>query len=222
MSIQLTEQDKERIQAAVVNAEGRTSGEIVACLMPQSDSYGMAYVRAAILFAAVAALVGFAVHRFYDGWGLAWLYTAAGITATVLFAALLGAFLAYVSPALRRAMIGTDRLRRMVKLQAYRTFVEEEVFVTDRRTGILIFVSAFEHRVEVLADEGINSVVAQDAWSSIVARMITLLREGKVADGFEQAIRQCGAILREHGLEVRRDDDNELSNELRIRDRPAD
>lgn len=222
MSINLTEQDKERIQAAVVNAEGQTSGEIVACLMSQSDSYGVAYLRAALLFAAVATLIGLAVHRFYDGWGLAWLYTAEGITATALFVGVLGALLAYASPSLRRAMIGPDRLRRMVKLQAYRTFVDEEVFVTNRRTGILIFVSAFEHRVEVMADEGINSVVAQDAWSSIVAHMVTLLRDGKVAEGFEHAIRECGVILHEHGLEVARDDDNELSNELRIRDRPTD
>lgn len=220
MALNLTEQDKERIQSVVTEAEGRTSGEIVACLMAQSDSYGVAYLRASILFASVAVLIGLLIHWFYDGWGVAWLYSAEGIVGTALLAGFLGALLTRVLPSLRRAMTGAERLRRMAKLQAYRTFVDEEVFVTDRRTGILIFVSAFEHRVEVMADEGINSVVAQDAWNTIVADMTRLLRDGKVADGFENAIRQCGAILHEHGLDVRRDDDNELSNELRIRDRP--
>src|SRR5690606_24888937 len=135
------------------------------------------------------------IHWFYDGWGVAWLYSAEGIVCTALLAGFLGALLTRVLPSLRRAMTGAERLSRMAKLQAYRTFVDEEVFVTDRRTGILIFVSAFEHRVEVMADEGINSVVAQDAWNTIVADMTRLLRDGKVADGFENAIRQCGAIL---------------------------
>lgn len=220
MSINLTEEDKGRIQAAVSEAEGRTSGEIVACLMSQSDSYGVAYLRAAVLFACLAVLIGSGIHRFYDGWGLAWLYTAEGMAATAVFAGLLGALLTGLLAPMRRALAGADRLRRTAKLQAYRTFVEEEVFVTERRTGILIFVSAFEHRVEVMADAGINSVVAQDAWNAIVADMVRLLRDGRIAEGFEHAIRACGSILQEHGLDVRRDDRDELSNELRVRDRP--
>ena len=41
-------------------------------------------------------------------------------------------------------------------LVAMAAFVEEEVFSTRDRTGILLFLSLFEHRVVVLGDSGIN------------------------------------------------------------------
>ena len=51
--------------------------------------------------------------------------------------------------------------------RAAEAFVEERVFATEKRTGVLIFVALFEHRVVVLADEGIREQVPSDAWDGI-------------------------------------------------------
>lgn len=222
MAIVLSGEDRDRIQAAVKSAETRTSGEIVACLMSQSDRYGVAYLRAAVLCASIAALSILVVQRVNDGWSLGWLYGPEAIVALAVLTGLLGAAAAEVWPAFRRAMTGRARLRRMTRLQAYRTFVDESVFATENRTGILLFVSEFERRVEVLADAGINEVVAPEAWHEVVDLLVSRLREGRVVEGFEHAIRRFGAILREQGLEVKPRDPDELPNELRIRTRPDD
>jgi putative membrane protein len=105
----------------------------------------------------------------------------------------------------------------MVRLQAYRTFVAEDVFATAERTGILIFVSAFEHRVEVIADKGIGAVVPKEAWVRVVDLFSSRLRRGEVVAGFEEAIAECGEILRRHGASLQALDRDELGNELRIR-----
>ena len=40
--------------------------------------------------------------------------------------------------------------------RAENAFLEEEVFNTTQRTGIMIFISFFEHEVIVMADRGIK------------------------------------------------------------------
>ncbi len=222
MSIKLSDSDRDRVQAAVGRAEGQTSGEIVACLMSQSDTYGVAYLRAAVIGALVALLLALLALQSYDGWGRAWLHEVELVSALVFTAGIVAALLVRVWPGLRRLMTGKRRLKRMARLQAFRTFVEEEVFLTRERTGILIFVSAFEHRVEVLADEGINRVVDKQEWVEVVDLFVDRIKQGDIAAGFEDAIAQCGEILRQHGVEVRPDDVDELANELRVRRRPED
>ena len=108
---------------------------------------------------------------------------------------------------------------RMVYLSAMTAFVEEEVFKTADRTGILIFMSSFEHRVEVVGDEGINSVVDQNEWVEVVERITSGFRSGRITDGIVSGIDACGELLHEHGVEISPGDIDELPNRLRIRKR---
>ena len=108
-------------------------------------------------------------------------------------------------------------MARTVRLQAYRAFVEEEVFATRDRTGILIFISVFEHRVEVLADKGINAVVADGVWSEVVSMIVRGIKDETLTDGLLAGIERCGQILHDHGVDIRTPDPNELPDDLRIK-----
>ena len=66
--------------------------------------------------------------------------------------AALGWLAALFLPDLRRALVPAEALAARVHQRATQAFVEEDVFRTRDRTGILIFISLFEHRVVVLAD----------------------------------------------------------------------
>jgi putative membrane protein len=90
------------------------------------------------------------------------------------------------------------------------------VFNTKDRTGILIFISFFEHEVIVMADKGINKVVDQKQWDQIVAGLVSHIRSGKIVEGLEVSIKQCGDLLLEKGFLKTDDDVNELGDELRI------
>ena len=213
----LTEEEQERIRQAVAEAEGRTSGEIVPYLVPQSGSYGVAVWRGASVAAVAALLIALLVFQFYTGWGLGWLHTGWGVALVALVAGTLGALAsAYVSP-LRRLLVGQDALADQVHDRAMRAFVEEEVFLTRDRTGILLFISLFEHRIEVLGDAGINQHVTPDEWTDVVLRIREGIKGGHLADGLVEAIGMCGRLLDRGGIEVRPDDENELPNPIRIR-----
>ena len=94
--------------------------------------------------------------------------------------------------------------------------MDEEVFDTRERTGILIFVSLFERRVEVVGDSGINARVDPDDWVHVVEDILVGVRKGQMAEGFVKAINRCGALLEEKGVEIREDDSNELSDSVRF------
>ena len=72
------------------------------------------------------------------------------------------------------------------------------------------------HEVIVMADKEINKVVEQKQWDNMVAGLIQNIRQGKVVDGIELAIKQCGDLLLEKGFVITADDINELGDELRI------
>ena len=73
-----TAADKDRIEAAIFEAEARTSAEIVPCVTDVSASYEISYWRGAVFTAMIAVAAVLVLIRFYTGWGLAWLHTPWG------------------------------------------------------------------------------------------------------------------------------------------------
>ncbi len=213
--------DEERIQTAVEQAEERTAGEIVPVVVPRSATYEVVTWRGAVGAGLLALTATLLVLQFYDGWGLGWLFTPWGVVMTSLGAAIVGGVLAtYVGP-VQRVLAGDDLLDETVHRRALQSFVEEEVFDTRDRTGILIFVSLWEHRIEVLGDTGINEYVEPDDWAEVVARIRMGIQNDNLTEGLVEAIEMCGRLLERRGVNVRPDDENELSNTVRTPETPA-
>lgn len=212
-----SDQDRERIREAIARAEERTSGEIVPVVVPMSDSYEVAIWKGGALAAIVALGIAMLIFHFYQGWGFAWLHTGWGTAFLTLAAGVSGGLAgAFIQP-LKRLLSGADDMTRAVHRRAMKAFVDEEVFATRDRTGILIFISLLEHRIEVLGDSGINEIVSPDEWVEVVEQIRTGIRRGNVAEGLITAIDTCGRLLEKSGVEIREDDADELSNELRIK-----
>jgi len=209
--------EREQIRVAVAEAETRTAGEIVPYVVRQSGDYDVAAWRAASASAVLTAVVALAVAWVYDGWGLGWLYSSWALAAGMAGGGVLGALLTLVDP-VRRRFAGGARMDETVHRRAAVAFVEEEVFDTRDRTGILLFVSLFEHRIEVVGDSGINAKVAHEEWEEVVALIRTGIRQASLADGLAQAIARCGDLLERRGVALRTDDTDELSDDVRVRD----
>ncbi len=208
------ERDLEAIRAAATSAEARTSGEIVAYVVGQCDRYEGARYRAIAGAAVLAALAAGTLHAtgdFWGGWGLFW------ISLPVAVAAVLAHVVVTVWPALRRALILEGTLERRVAQRAAAAFLEEEVFNTRDRTGILIFLALFEHRVLVLADSGIRAKVPETEWKLIADELAGGIRDQRPAEALIAALARCGKLLEEQGVERRVDDRDELSNAVRLR-----
>ncbi|HEX4963534.1 MAG TPA: hypothetical protein VF173_22080 [Thermoanaerobaculia bacterium] len=207
-----SESDREAIRVAVREAEARTSGEIVPYVVDRSDEYPSAAWKGAAVGALLGPLMALAVYLWSSVWGVPevyWIVLPAPVGAAAAY--LVAAFL----PPVRRWLTGEHVLEARARRRAAAAFLEQEVFRTENRTGILLFVSLFERRVVLLADSGIHQKVEEGEWVSITRRLAREIRHDRPGPAMVEAIRSCGELLARHHVEIQPGDRNELSDELR-------
>ena len=198
-----SEAEKERIRQAVINAESKTAGEIVPMIVTSSARY-----TEIELFGLIFGLfAGMLAEWFWgDPWGSHF------FNLWPVIGALLG-FLLFRIPAIKRTLASKTRISQAVHTLALASFTEQGLHYTRDHTGILILVSLLEHRVEVLADRGINEKVAAGTWDEIVRILTVGLKSAAAGDAFCRAIEGCGEILAAH-FPRQADDKDELPNRL--------
>jgi putative membrane protein len=198
-----SEQEKERINQAVIAAEQNTSGEIVPMVVTASARYTEIELLGLIIGLGIGTL---AAAVFGDPWrqDFAYLWPMAGAAA---------GFIICCIPTVKRRLLPARRRDDAVLQRSLAAFAAEGLHHTREHTGILILVSLLEHEVEVLADRGINEKVPQGTWDEVVQILTAGLKSGQSAQAFCKAIERCGAILAQH-FPRPADDQNELSNRL--------
>jgi putative membrane protein len=207
-----SESDFETIRAAVAEAERRTSGEIVPYVVPASDAYPNALWKGTAFGGLAGPLLALGLFHLQDLWAT---HLDLWITVPAAAGAAAGFLAAAFVPAVKRWLAGDEMLELRTRQRAEMAFLEEEVFRTRDRTGILLFLSLFEHRVVVLADSGIHALVETGQWDGIATSITTGIRAGRPKEALVEAIRTCGELLERHGVARRADDVNELPDELR-------
>jgi putative membrane protein len=198
-----TESEKERIQQAVLAAESKTSGEIVPMIVTSSARY----TEIELLSLVAGLFLGIVAEWFWsDPWGSEYL------NLWPVLGACAGFFIGRM-PMIKRHVASRSRIGEAVHTLALASFSEHGLHYTRQHTGILILVSLLEHRVEVLADRGINAKVDAGTWREIVGILTAGLKSGQACEAFCQAIERCGAILATHFPRAA-DDKDELPNRL--------
>ncbi len=219
--------DHDRIRRAVEEAEQTTSGEIFCVIARRVSSYrevGLAWAAAAAMILPLLLIpLGFSpawLPGFSDGWQAAQLaatpVTVAqtlGAYALVQVVIFLAVFLIHGLPVVRRLMTPGSIRRHRVRKAAMHQFLAHGIHVTANRTGVLIFCALDEHRVEVVADEGIHSLVPAETWADVTSALTRDLRAGRPIEGFEAAIALSGQVLSAH-FPPGPDNPNELSDRL--------
>ncbi len=216
--IKFSKEELHAIREATARAESSTSGEIASAVIGESSDYafqelvfslfaGVLFFLTLIFFhSRVGELLE---HYFWTtiGWQITAFYGLSTFIVIGLF------YLAVNIPGVDRFIISSRIINKAVHRRALVHFMESGVYNTRDRTGILIFISLREHRVVLLADEGINSRIEQTAWDSIVTELIDSIRGKKSVQGLVSALESCGKLLSQH-FPIKSDDTNELPDGL--------
>lgn len=212
-NFKFTSAEKEKVSEAIRNLELESSGEIVPYIAKRSDDYDEAKWFSAVYFLGASLIIEVILSYL---WLLPGFFTPMISSLISLGFGVVGYLIPTLFPRTRLIFISDERMMERVGEKALEVFVDEEVFNTRERTGILIFVSRLEHKVLVLGDSGINAKVEQTDWTHVVDIIINGIKTDKVIDGLSEAINACKKLLLDNGFVVRPDDTNELSDELRI------
>jgi putative membrane protein len=202
-----SEDQKRDIEKAVQNLEGKTSGEMVPYIVPESDSYVEGTLYAIISFLCMGIILVL-------GASLVWMLPS-GVTIIQILVFLVimmvaGFALAYFFPSFRVQLVSNSTIERRVMQRGEEAFLEREIFNTGQRIGILLFISELEKKVLILADSGINRLVPDEEWQHIVDDLIAYIKKKKTAEGIVRAIDQCTDLLIKSGVE----DDETAGNQL--------
>ena len=134
------------VSEAVAAIERRSDAEVVVVAVARSGRY-RDVVLASALAAALGVLAFVAWTPFPFAGGLFPIYAGCAAAAA--------AYIVRRSPKLIRRLAGADRLRDQVREAAQAAFFQESVHGTQRRTGVLVYVSVLEARVEIVPDHGL-------------------------------------------------------------------
>jgi putative membrane protein len=196
---------KEEVARAIRDLESKTCAEVVVAVRRISGHYRHTdYLVGFVL--ALAALCLFLFHPepfAYDIFPLE-------MALTFAFGAVVTANLA----PFRRVLTSRRLMEENVRRAARAAFVELGISNTKGRTGMLVFVSTFERRVEVVADAGLDLTALGPDFNVARDRLQQATAQGAHFDRFIEALGVLGEVL---GAAMPRaeDDVNELADEVR-------
>ena len=203
----LTPEEQQQVLAQVAAFEVATGVQLVTTVLPRCDDYpeipwkafaagaatGALALVLALLFPGIGAM--HALIGLVGGWG-----GNAADMAFILGAGLISAGSAIAVPTYARLFLSAARAEGETRQTAQALFLEHELFQTGARTGVLMLVAAFEHRVVLLADRGLRAQLPADALDEVVAHMTKPLRAGAWAAAFGAGIEKLEASVRAHGF----------------------
>lgn len=84
---------------------------------------------------------------------------------------------------------------------------------TKLRNGVLFYIAIKDHKLAVIGDAGINSVVPSRFWDDIKDNLIADFKQGHYTEGLCKALDAAGHQLKVH-FPFQAGDTNELSNQV--------
>ena len=205
----ITQQEKQQLLERVAAFENATGVQLVTTLLARCDDYPE------IPWKAFAAGVAFSTSLLMLGVVFpdvrAFHFLAALPTVFVLIfvlgIGLVNVGVSILWPAYARLFLSEARADGEVRQSAQALFLEHELFATGTRTGVLMLVSAFEHRVLILADRNLRNRLPAGALDEVVMVMTPILRSAQWLAAFSAGIEKLQAIVHAHGFNGRSDSD---------------
>jgi len=183
--------------------EASSSAEVVVEVRARSGSYAHADLQAGFIFAfAMLLFVLFSPWDFAPAW----------VPIVVLVSYAVGWFVSSKSNPLRGLLTTRRQREQNVRTFAAAAFVERGVANTERETGLLVYLSLLEQRIELVADRGVLDAAPVLEWNQLVeaARMSRATTASLVG-----VMRALQPMLTRY-LPARAADRDELSNEVRF------
>jgi putative membrane protein len=218
----LTDEDHDKVSAAIAAAEGNSAGEIVAVATERSDSYHDVALHWALLvliatlatFAAFPVLLSWWFDTLLGGWrpepSMRELLTLLLVLSVAKFTVVL-LILRYMP--LRLALTPGATKSRRVRRRAVEVFKAAAQRRTEGRTGILVYLSLGERRAEIIGDEAITAVTTPETWGEAMAALVVDVKDGRPGDGIVAAIGEIGSVLSQH-FPRSATDSNEIPDKL--------
>ena len=197
----LSKADLDRITEATRQAESKTSGEILTVIANRSGSYTGRVIVVGLVGLVIFSLAyltflpaaGHFLRRFF------WDFQARHALWTLLvgqaavFLIIYGLF--SLIPGLKSLIISRRDKDDKVRHRAESSFFRHHITSTKGGTGVLVFISLFERRVELLVDAAIAGEIPKQTWQGVVRGIVAGIKNKRFVDDLCAQVIHVGEIL---------------------------
>jgi len=208
--VYLSRADAEAIRARTAQLEAHAGVQVVAAVIGKADHYPELPWKAFALGASLAGIAVFAFDWLHPDWVSA--HAALVHVMAILGTGAADALIAIFIPAYARVFLNASHATAEVRHCAESMFLRHRLFDTRDRNGILLLVSLFERRVEIIADSGLDGKIGEPQWRSVIATMTPHLAAGHAAVALQHGLQRLEEILREKGMVAEWDGANDLAD----------
>lgn len=195
-----TSESRQRINAAVADAESKTSAEIVPMVVAASGRYDRAEDMAGLWLALTGLIVAWVLFQRQDPAAGGWDGPQVALGLPTLIVILLAGFIAGAFAASRIGWVRrlfTARAQMMVEVNdaARLAFFDQRIHHTTGRGGVLLYVSLFERIAVVIGDDHVVEKLGKPALEELCSLLTTKLRSGSPVEALHEIINVCGERL---------------------------
>ena len=214
------DEQKQRINRAVAEAESKTSAEIVPVVATASGRYDRPEDIVGLWLAVAALVVAWLLLPEAAGesgsWsGLPAWSRPACLAAAVVLAFIIGATLASQVDWLRRLFTPRKQMREEVESSARQGFFDSRIHRTAGATGLLVYISMYERMATIVGDQAVVDGLGRPALDELCRQLTGRLRSAGPTEALCETIRTAGDRLATV-LPRAEDDVNELPDSLVI------
>jgi putative membrane protein len=210
----LSSAESDALEALVAKVESCTGVQVVVAAIGKADSYVELPWKAFALGASVATFAAVSADLLRPQWTTS---EAALVSAVfILGAAAACALLAVFVPRFARLFLRAARGHLEVRQYAQSLFLTRELFRAQNRTAVLILVSEFERRIELVPDVGLHDRVCDAEWRGVIDALAPRLREARPFHALQEGLAALEHLLVSKGFRGRAGMPDQLS------DRPID
>jgi putative membrane protein len=196
----LLPEDERLIEAKIAEIEGRTASEVVVAVVSRSAPHNQAWLGLALAVGIPFAALTYLLH-------------IPALARNLVALALAALLFALRSTPIWRAFVANAALDQAVRERAKRFFVERGIDRTKHHTGVLVFISEFEHRVVILGDTAIHERLGDATWQAHVDHIVAAIARGQARRGVLEVLDRIGSVLAEIAP-IEPGDQNELPNRV--------
>lgn len=196
----INEEQRRQVERAIVEAEAKSSCEIVPVVATSSGRYDRAEDMIGLWLAILAAVaVWLILPRQLNesgSWDSVPIYVGllamvVGIVVAFIAGATLGSRIGW----LRRLFTPRKQMLEEVSARAREMFFDKRIHHTSGSTGMLIYVSLYEHIAVVLGDQEILDKLGQTFLDQLCRQLTEGLRQADTCDAICSVIAEAGRQL---------------------------
>jgi len=177
---------RHKIRVAINEVEQQSSCELVAVISQKSYNY---IFIAAMTSALIALIVPPFLMLSSISFNAILIYQIQVIIFVFLFLFLNIEYIA-------RLFVPKTILKSKASQKANETFMRQGLHQTHNHQAVMIFVSLFEHFVEIIVDDGVKEKLSSEVWQNIIHEFTIDVKNGNFENGYLKAIESIGIILK--------------------------